>query len=127
MALVAGGSLLAVVLASCTFLPVTVNSVIGTYEPYNPMLGNEGIPAEEVDFTVGGSPSGQLICLVQVLDDSGQRVGSTIMTTGTQSGNIASVDESVAVDITGNIFNGTAANAVVHCGTRPVGPLTFDR
>jgi hypothetical protein len=32
-------------LSGCVFLPVTVNSVIGTYEPYNPMLGNEGIPA----------------------------------------------------------------------------------
>jgi len=109
-------------LSSCDFLPVTVNSVIGTYEPYNPMVGNEGVPAEEVDFTVGGSPSGELVCLVEVLNDSGQRVGSTIMTTGPQSGNAASVNESIPVDITGNIFNGTAANAVVHCGTRVVGP-----
>ena len=121
-ALVIGGALLAVALSSCTFLPVTVNSVIGTYEPYNPMLRNEGIPAEQVDFTVGGSPSGEIVCLVEVFDDSGQRVGSTIMTTGPQSGNAASVEESIPVEITGDIFNGTAANAVVHCGTRAVGP-----
>jgi len=121
-ALVIGGSLLAMALSACDFLPVTVNSVIGTYEPYNPMLGNEGIPAEEVDFTVGGSPSGELVCLVVVLNDSGQRVGSTIMTTGPQSGDAASVNESIPVDITGNIFDGSAANAVVHCGTRAVGP-----
>jgi len=127
LVLAIGGSLLATVLSSCDFLPVTVNSVTGTYEPYNPMLGNEGIPAEEVDFTVGGSPSGELVCLVVVLNDSGQRVGSTIMTTGAQSGNASSVDESVPVDITGDIFNGTAANAVVHCGTRAVGPTLLDR
>jgi hypothetical protein len=109
-------------LSGCDFLPVTVTSVLGTYEPYNPVLGSEGIPAEEVDFTVGGSPSGEIVCLVEILNDAGQRVGSTIMTTGPQSGNAASVDESIAVDITGSIFNGTAANAVVQCGTRAVGP-----
>lgn len=122
LALVIGGPLLALALSSCNFLPVTVNSVIGTYEPYNPMLGNEGIPAEQVDFTVGGSPSGELVCLIEVLNDSGQRVGSTIMTTGQQSGDAVSVSESIPVDITGNIFNGTASNAIVHCGTRAVGP-----
>jgi len=122
LVLVFGGSLLAIALTSCNFLPVTVNSVIGTYEPYNPALGNQGIPAEEVDFTVGGSPSGEIVCLVEVLNDSGQRVGSTIMTTGPQSGNAASVNESIPVDVTGNIFNGSAANAVVQCGTRAVGP-----
>ncbi len=122
LALVIGGSLLAMGLSSCSFLPVTVNSVIGTYEPYNPLFGNEGIPAEQVDFTVAGSPSGEIVCLVVVLNDSGQRVGSTIMTTGPQSGNAASVNVSIAVDITGSIFNGTAASAVVHCGTRAVGP-----
>jgi hypothetical protein len=116
------GPLLAVALSGCDFLPVTVTSVVGTYEPYNPMLGDEGIPAEQVGFTVGGSPSGELVCLVEVFNDSGQRVGSTIMTTGSQNGNDASVDESVPVDITGDIFDGTAANAVVHCGTRSVGP-----
>ena len=122
LALAVGGSLPALALSSCDFLPVTVNSVIGTYEPYNPMFGDEGIPAEQVDFTVGGSASGELVCLIDVLNDSGQRVGSTIMTTGQQSGDAASVNESIPVDITGNIFNGTAANAVVHCGTRAVGP-----
>lgn len=122
LALVIGGSLLTIALSGCDFLPVTVNSVIGTYEPYDPMLTNEGIPAEEVDFTVGGSPSGELVCLVVVFDDSGQRVGSTIMTTGAQTGSSDSVNVSVAVDITGDIFNGTPANAVVHCGTRAVGP-----
>jgi hypothetical protein len=116
--LVAGGSLLAFSLSSCVVLPVTVNSVTGTYEPYNPMFGDEGIPAEEVDFTVGGSPSGDLICLIEVFNNSGQMVGSTVMGTGPQTGNSASVEESVPVDITGNIFNGSASNAIVRCGTK---------
>jgi hypothetical protein len=87
-----------------------------------PCLATREYRPEQVDFTVGGSPSGDLVCLVEVLNDSGQRVGSTIMTTGPQSGNAASVNVSTPVDITGNIFNSTAANAVVHCGTRAVGP-----
>lgn len=118
VSLLAGGSLLALALSSCTVLPVTVNSVIGTYEPYNPALTNEGIPAEEVDFTVGGSPSGALVCLVEVLTNSGQMVGSTVITTGPQTGNSASVEESVPVDISGDIFNGSASNAIVRCGTK---------
>ena len=55
LALGIAGPLLAVALSGCDFLPVTVTSVIGTYEPYNPMLGDEGIPAEQVGFTAPSS------------------------------------------------------------------------
>lgn len=87
------------------------------------MFGNEEIPAEQGDFTVGGPSSGDLVCLVEVLNDSGLR-HEALMTTGPPFGNADSVKESVAVVITGTIFNGTAARAVAHCGTRAAGSLT---
>jgi len=113
-----GGSVLALVLTSCQVLPVDVTSVTGTYEPYNPSLGDEGIPTEQVDFTVSGYTSGYIVCLIEVFNDSGQMVGSTVATTNPATGSSGTVDESVPVDITGDIFNGTAANAIVRCGTR---------
>ena len=109
--LAAGGSLLTLALSSCTVFPVTVNSVTGTYVP-DPPVG--GIPAEQVDFTVHGSPTADLVCLIEVFNDSGQMVGSTVSTTGEPSGS-SSQDISEAVPITGDNFNGTSSNAVIRC------------
>jgi hypothetical protein len=127
LGLAAGGSLLALALSACMIFPVTVSSVTGTYEPYNPSLANQGLPAEQVDFTVGGSPSGSLVCLIEVFSDAGQLLGSTVVTTGPQTGLAPTVDESVAVPITGEIFDGGPSNARVVCGgksatTTVVGP-----
>ena len=65
--LMVGGLLLAFALTSCIAFSVTVNSVTGAYEPYNPMYATGGIPAEDVAFTVNGSPTAaSLTCLIEV-------------------------------------------------------------
>jgi hypothetical protein len=114
----AGASLLTIGLASCQLLSTTVTSVTGTYEPYDPALGDEAIPAEQVDFTISGYTSGEIVCLVEAIDNSGQRVGSTIADLSPAATGDGTVDGSVIVDITGNIFDGTSSNAVVHCATK---------
>jgi hypothetical protein len=109
--LAAGGSLLALVLTSCTFYPVTVNSVTATYVP-NPPVG--GIPAEQVDFTIHGSHTGGFVRLVQVFNNSGKLVGSTVLN-GLSNGK-STQEVSDAIPVKGNNFNGTASNASVKCG-----------
>jgi len=114
--------LLALALSSCIGgLPVTVNSVTGTLEPYNPATASSGIPAEQVDFTVsdyifGSSP---LVCLVDVYH-SGAFVGTTVATVGSEAGTSVpgGVDESIAVEVDlPSPFDGTPADATVHCVT----------
>jgi hypothetical protein len=68
--------ILAVVLGACglsTTVPSSgsvaakVTSVVATLDPYNPMLANQGIPAEAVAFTIGPvAPDRQLSCDVRV-------------------------------------------------------------
>ena len=108
---------------------MTVTSVTGTYEPYNPFLGNQGIPAEQVDFTVNGYPSGDgnLICLIEVFDGSDGLVGSTVAQVATDAGSDESLTESVPVDVTGDVFDGPPSDAVVKCGTDgSTGPVHLD-
>jgi hypothetical protein len=106
----------AMALSACYVLSVNVTSVTGTYlQPY----GSKGTPVEEVDFTMSGYTGGKIICVIEVFNDAGQAVGSTIMTTrqypAPKSG---IVERSVPVDIAGPIFNGTASNAFVKCGSK---------
>ena len=115
-------SLSALALTSCIGgLPVTVTSVTGTLEPYNPQFGNQGIPAEQVDFTVGDyTGSTDLICLIGVYH-VGQLVGSTIATFGSQGGTSTpgGVDKSVAVEISlPSPFDGAPSDAKVGCIAR---------
>ena len=112
-----GASLLAFGLVGCQVLSTTVTSVTGTYEPYNPALGNQGIPAEQVDFTVSGYTAGDIVCVIEVFDNSGVEVGSTVATIHPATSGGGTVNESVPVDITGNIFEGIPSNAVMSCGT----------
>jgi hypothetical protein len=115
-------SLSALALSSCVGgLPVTVNSVTGTLEPYNPQFGNQGIPAEQIDFTVGNyTGSSELVCLIGVRH-AGQLVGWTLATFGSRAGTSTSggVDESVAVDINlPSPFDGAPSDATVGCIAR---------
>jgi hypothetical protein len=114
----------ALALSSCTGgLAVTVTSVTGTLEPYNPALRSSGVPAEQVDFTVGDYAFGSagLVCLISVRD-AGQLVGSAIVTFGSRggtpvSGALQQVAESVAVDITlPSPCNGPPFDASAGCG-----------
>jgi hypothetical protein len=95
-------------------LPTKVISVTATLEPYNPQLTTQGIPAEEVTFTVG-PVSGNFSCQVDVLR-SGQTVGSKEVSIGGPGGNLSSEMESVSVEqIKGGTFVGTTSNARVAC------------
>jgi hypothetical protein len=120
LGLVAGGTLLAMALSSCVGgLPVTVNSVTGTLEPYNPQTGDQGIPAEQVDFTVGDYTFGSsdLWCLIGVHHD-GQLVGSTFVEFGSRTGTPSpgGVEESDPVNVSlSSPFNGTPSDATVGC------------
>jgi hypothetical protein len=118
--LMVGGLLLAFALTSCIAFSVTVNSVTGAYEPYNPMYATGGIPAEDVAFTVNGSPTAaSLTCLVEVFNNSGQMVGNTVAGLGEPPGGWgSSQEESIGVSVTGDIFNGTSSNAFVKCGQK---------
>lgn len=95
-------------------LPVKVTSVKATLEPYNPQFGNQGIPAEEVNFTVN-SVRGSFSCRIEVVR-SDRIVGSTTATMGPPSGGSSSVTESVPVEgIKGGTFAGNPSNAHVVC------------
>jgi len=119
LGLAAGSSVLALTLASCTGFAVTVNSVTGSYQPYNPMFATGGIPTEAVDFTVNGSPTENLVCLIEVFNDSGQMVGETVAGLGDPPGGWgSSPEESIGVSVTGDIFNGSSSNALVRCGQK---------
>ena len=102
-------------------LPVTVNSVSGTLEPYNPMLSSHPIPAERVNFTVGNYDFGSrsLACQISVRR-SGKLIGSTQVTFGSRAGTPSArgVRESddVGVNLV-NPFNGTPSDAIVSCIT----------
>jgi len=119
-----GVSLLAMILASCTSagtsptssgaLPVRVTSVTATLTPYNPQLASAGIPAEQVDFTVGGSPSGPFVCTIKVWR-SGRLVASSPLSADPPAGHPASVQESVPVSISGRTFAGKPSDAHVDC------------
>ena len=115
------GCLLAMALSSCVgSLPVTVNAVTGTLEPYNPATRSSGIPAEQV-FTVGDVTFGStnLVCLIDVRHD-GVMVGTALATIGYRAGTSTprGVDESVAVDVSlPSPFDGTPSDATVSCVT----------
>ena len=93
---------------------MTVTSVTATLTPYNPQISNSGIPAEQVSFTVGGHPSGSFVCDIRVLR-AGKVVGTTQVGVGAPSGHPSSVQEGVAVSISGSTFPGTPADAQVAC------------
>jgi hypothetical protein len=95
-------------------LPVTVTSVTGTFTPYNPTLSSGGLPAEEVGFTVGGSPTGPFLCDVQVRY-SGRTVGHTSISASPPGGNPRTVQEAIEVTISRAAFAGTPADAQVTC------------
>jgi hypothetical protein len=117
--LAVGGSLLAFALTSCIGFAVTVNSVTGSYQPYNPMFASGGLPTEAVDFTVNGSPTENLVCLIEVFNNSGHMVGYTVAGLGEPPGGWgSSQEESIGVSVTGDIFNGTPSNALVRCGQK---------
>lgn len=116
---------LALALSGCTGgLPTTVTSVTGTLEPYLPTLGDQGIPAEQVNFTVDDYSYGSadLVCLIGVRYD-GNLVGSTLVTIGSEvgtpsQGGVGEVDESVAVEVDlPSPFDGTPSDASVGCAT----------
>ena len=114
--LAVGGSLLAFALTSCIGFAVTVNSVTGSYQPYNPMFATGGIPTEAVDFTVNGSPTENLVCLIEVFNNSGLMVGNTVAGLGEPPGGWGTAqEEAIGVSVTGDIFNGTSSNALVRC------------
>jgi hypothetical protein len=95
-------------------LPVTVTSVTATLTPYNPQLSSSGIPAEQVDFTVGGSPSGPFVCTIKVWR-SGRLVASSPISANPPAGHPASFQESVPVSISGRTFAGKPSDAHVDC------------
>lgn len=95
-------------------LPVSVTVVTGTFTPYNPRLSQEGVPAEEVDFTVGGAPLGSFVCNIEV-QHAGHEVGHTSLAASPPTGHPRTVHESVAVAISGATFTGTPADAQITC------------
>jgi hypothetical protein len=97
-------------------LPVTVTSVTATTTPYDPTRAPAGYPAEQVDFTVGGSPSGQITCPIEVLH-GGVVVGSTVARIGLPAGSPSAVQKSVTVNVSGDNFNGNPSDAQVACYT----------
>ena len=98
-------------------LPAKVTSVTATLEPYNPQFANQGIPAEQVNFTVS-SVTGNFSCKIDVLR-SGRIVGTTTAEMGPPlggSGSVTEVTESVPVEgIKGGTFAGNPSNAHVAC------------
>ena len=108
-------------------LPVTVTSVAATLTEYNPQYASAGIPAEEVAFTVGASPSGSFACTVEVWR-SGKMVGSTQVTASSPNNKNAPAKESWPVTITGETFAGKPSDANVTCHvipSRPIPPTTL--
>jgi hypothetical protein len=88
--------------------------VIANLTTYNPAIACAGIPPEEVNFPVGGSPSGGFVCGIEVWR-SGKLVGSTAITTSPPGGHASSVQESVPVSVKGNTFAGKPPDAHVDC------------
>jgi len=105
-------------------LPVKVTSVSATLEPYNPQFANQGIPAEQVNFTVKALAT-SFSCTIDVVR-SGRIVGTTTAEMGAPAGGSAWVTESVPVEgITGGTFAGTPSNARVACARHaPRGTVT---
>ena len=103
-------------------MPVTVNSVTGTWQAYNPATASGGIPSERVDFTVGDYTYGStaVVCLVDVRHD-GQLVGSVLATIGSEAGTATAVgvQESDVVGISlPSPFNGVPSDSTVSCVTK---------
>ena len=95
-------------------LPANVTSVTATLEPYNPQFANQGIPAEQVNFTVS-SVTGCFSCKIDVVR-SGRIVGTTTAKMGPPLGGSGSVTETVPVyGIKGGTFAGNPSNAHVAC------------
>lgn len=97
-------------------LPVTVTSVTATTTPYDPTHASAGYPAEQVNFTVGGSPTGSLTCQIVILYN-GTVVGSATYGRGLPAGSPSSLQESATVDVSGDNFDGNPSNAHVTCST----------
>jgi hypothetical protein len=95
-------------------LPVRVTSVTATLTPYNPQDGSSGIPAEQIDFMVGGSPSGPFVCSIKVWR-SNKLVAATAISATPPAGHPSWVQESVPVSITGRTFAGKPSSAQVDC------------
>jgi len=121
---IAASSLLALMLSSCVGgLPVTVTSVTGTLQAYNPAIASGGIPSERVDFTVGDYAYGStspLVCLIDVYQND-VMVGATLATIGSEAGTATAggVQESDVVGTSSpSPFNGTPADAKVNCITK---------
>lgn len=105
-----------------------VTSVNATLDPYNPMVTNQGIPAEQVDFNLLGNvpPNRSVSCQVSVLR-FGHLVGTTTITGGTALVNPqtnmgplpggGSMGVSVE-NIKGGTFNGKPSDAHVVCRLR---------
>jgi hypothetical protein len=95
-------------------LPVTVTSVTATTTPYDPTRASAGYPAEQVDFTVGGSPTGGITCQIEIVHN-GAIIGSTVAGIGLAAGPHPTVQTSVTVNVSGDNFNGTPSDAQVSC------------
>ncbi len=116
--------LLVLTLAACTSsttaptsrgsLPVKVTSVTATLTPYNPQYGSSGIPAEQIDFMVGGSPSGLFVCKIKVWRWN-KLVASATISARPPGGHPSSFQESWPVSIAGNTFAGKPSDARVDC------------
>jgi hypothetical protein len=102
--------------ASLGSLPVKVTSVTATLTPYNPQYRSSGIPAEEIDFIVGGSPSSPFVCTIRVWRSS-KLVGITTISAAPPVERQFWMQESWPVSIKGNTFAGTPADAHVDCHT----------
>lgn len=89
-----------------------MNSVTATLTPYNPELASAGLPAEQVDFAVGPSPSTSIACKIEVWR-SGKLVGSISIGASVPLRHTSSL--SVPVSITESTFAGKRSNAHVTC------------
>lgn len=100
-----------------TNLSVQVTSVTATLLPYNPQLSNQGIPAEHIEFTVGGLPPSaapsSFRCNIEVFH-SGRQVGMTSVGTGAPPEYTTS-SQSVGVAVTGGSFAGRPSDAHISC------------
>lgn len=95
-------------------LPVHVDSVTATLEPYNPQLATHGIAAEQVDFTVS-RVSGNFSCTIDILR-SGRKVAGETARIGAPLSGSTSVTESIPVEgVLGGTFAGRPENADVVC------------
>jgi hypothetical protein len=99
---------------------VVVTGVTGTLAPYDPMVASEGIPEENVAFTVYDPPTLGFFCDIQVRS-SGKLVGTLQVGIGALAGHPASASESVPVQINGPTFDGSASDASVSCSPANAG------